>query len=82
MRASFAFQGMAVDGAGNVYVADTNLNRIQKFTSDGHLLAKWGSAGSGESQFHGPSGVAVDDAGNVYVAEMYNNRIQKFQASR
>ncbi|MEM2760711.1 MAG: hypothetical protein QXW73_07990, partial [Nitrososphaerales archaeon] len=39
--------GVAVDSSGNVYVADTNNNRIQKFTSTGTFLTKWGSSGTG-----------------------------------
>ena len=72
--------GVAVDGNGNVYVADTYNHRIQKFTSDGVFLTKWGSYGSGDGQFNYPEGIAVDGSGNVYVADSGNNRIQKFTA--
>ena len=72
--------GVAVDGSGNVYVADTHNHRIQKFTSSGVFLAKWGSEGSGNGQFSYPSGVAVDGSGNVYVADTINDRIQKFSS--
>ncbi|WP_346865908.1 SMP-30/gluconolactonase/LRE family protein, partial [Methanocalculus sp. MSAO_Arc2] len=70
--------GVAVDSAGNVYVADTWNDRIQKFTGDGTFITKWGSFGTGDGQFLGPTGIAVDAAGNVYVADTYNDRIQKF----
>ncbi|KJU81432.1 NHL repeat containing protein [Candidatus Magnetobacterium bavaricum] len=74
-----------MDISGNVYVADTASNRIQKFTSDGKLIAKWGGSiseeGQGDGQFNWPSGIAVDDNGNVYVADMDNNRIQKFTSN-
>jgi len=43
-------KGVAVDAAGNVYVADRGNNRIQKFDSDGNLLAKWGSHGKGDGE--------------------------------
>ncbi len=69
---------MAVDTAGNVYVADTNNNRIQKFSTEGAYLTQWGSAGSADGEFSTPHGVAVDGKGNVYVADTGNNRIQKF----
>jgi DNA-binding beta-propeller fold protein YncE len=59
--------GIAVDPSGNVYVADTGSDRIQKFDSNGNFLAKWGSFGTGDGQFHSPYGVAVDSSGNVYV---------------
>ncbi|MBM2825566.1 MAG: hypothetical protein HW402_1230 [Dehalococcoidales bacterium] len=72
---------MAVDALGDVYVADTYNHRIQKFSGSGAFIAKWGSSGSGNSQFNEPAGVAVDAQGNVYVADQVNNRIQKFTSS-
>jgi len=73
--------GIAVDSAGDVYVADTANHRIQKFDDQGNFLIKWGSSGSGAGQFNAPKGVAVDSAGNVYVVDSGNNRIQKFTAN-
>jgi len=70
--------GIAVDGSGNVFVADNGNNRIQKFDNAGTFLTTWGSFGIGNGQFFGPQGVAVDGSGNVFVAEFGNNRIQKF----
>ena len=73
--------GVTVGAAGNVYVADTNTNRIQKFDSSGNFLLAWGSFGTSNGQFISPAGVAVDAAGNVYVADTSNHRIQKFDGS-
>jgi probable HAF family extracellular repeat protein len=71
--------GIAVDGNGNVYVADQYNHRIQKFAEDGSFLLAWGTYGSGLDQFMYPSGVAVDRGnGFVYVADQNNHRIQKF----
>ena len=70
--------GVATDAAGDVYVADSQNHRIQKFTSAGNLLMQWGSYGTGEGQFNVPFGVTTDAAGNVYIADRGNNRIQKF----
>jgi DNA-binding beta-propeller fold protein YncE len=79
--AEFDFpQGIAVDSAGNVYVADTGNDRIQKFSSDGTYLLAWGSHGKGPGEFDSPDGIAVDSAGNVYVADTGNDRIQKFSS--
>ncbi len=73
--------GIAIDGSDNVYVADTLNHRIQKFTSSGQFITRWGSEGSGDGQFHFPLGIAVDSNGNVYVADTKNCRIQKFTSS-
>lgn len=70
--------GVAVDGSGNVYVADTQNHRVQKFTSDGVFVTKWGNVGSGDGQFSWHYGVAVDGSGSVYVLDTNNQRVQKF----
>jgi DNA-binding beta-propeller fold protein YncE len=67
-----------VDASGNVFVADALNNRIEKFTSDSHFIATWGSYGTDHGQFNIPFGVAVDHTGNVFVADTFNSRIQKF----
>ena len=69
--------GVAVDSAGNVYVADLNNDEIRKITPSGVVTTLAGSAGqTGSSdgtgsaaRFDFPTGVAVDSAGNVYVAD-------------
>ncbi len=73
-------RGIAVDEAGNVYVADSGNNRIQVFDSSGKFLIQWGSEGDGPGQFKEPWGIALDAEGNVYVADTWNHRIQKFDA--
>ena len=53
-------RGIAIDSSGNVYVADSNNNRIQKFDSNGKFITKWGSEGTGDGQFYGLRGIAID----------------------
>jgi sugar lactone lactonase YvrE len=77
--------GVAVDSSGNVYVVDSVNSSIQKFTSDGKFVTKWGSSGDGNGQFHYPTALALDSSDrNVYVSDfsnsiLFNNStIQKF----
>ena len=77
--------GVAVDAAGNLYIADAANNRIRK-VSNGAIATVAGSGTAGFSGDDGPaagagldfpSGVAVDAAGNLYIADTANNRIRK-----
>ena len=71
---------IALDGAGNVYVVDTNNSRIQKFDSSGKYSTQWGSFGEGDGQFNNPTGIAISGT-NVYVADHRNSRVQVFDAN-
>ncbi len=81
--------GVAVDSAGNVYVADTQNEDIRKISRSGIVTTLAGSAGqSGSSNgtgsaamFDWPHSVAVDSAGNVYVADQFNQEIRKITPS-
>ncbi len=76
---------VAVDGLGNIYVADRNNHIIRKLTPAGMVTTLAGQAeSSGDSdgtgsevQFNMPSSVAVDSAGNVFVADESNHTIRK-----
>jgi sugar lactone lactonase YvrE len=77
---------VAVDGSGNLYVADTNNDTIRKIvTSTGVVTTIAGTAGSSGStdgvgtsaRFNAPSGVRVDSAGNIYIADTNNQTIRK-----
>jgi len=76
---------VAVDGAGNVYIADSSNQRIRKIATSGIISTV---AGTGTSGFSGdgglataakiylPEGIALDSSGNLYIADTYNNRIR------
>jgi len=72
---------IAVDAGGNVFTLEDANQRVQKFTSGGSYVTKWGSYGTCDAYFSGPSGIGVDGVGFVYVADDGNRRIQKFTAS-
>jgi len=77
--------GVAVDSAGNVFVADTASNTIRKVTSAGVVTTLAGTAGvtgstdgtGSAARFYEPVSVAVDTAGNVFVADLANHTIRK-----
>jgi NHL repeat len=81
--------GMAVDGAGNVYVADTANATIRKVVLAGDVTTLAGAAGMPGSangavavaRFSEPGDIAVDGAGNVYVADTANATIRKITAA-
>ena len=70
--------GVAADAFGNVYVAEGEGDRIQKFDMNGTYITGWGQFRTGDSQFRSPQEIAVDLSGNVYVADCSNHRISKF----
>ncbi|MDE0292950.1 MAG: hypothetical protein OXI93_02045 [Bryobacterales bacterium] len=82
--------GVAVDGAGNLYIADRNNHRIRKVDSSGVIttIAGTGAESFGgddgqavNAQINSPVGVALDGAGNLYIADRSNHRIRKVDSS-
>jgi len=71
-------RGIAVDAAGNIYVADSKNHRIQKFNRDGNFVTAWGKEGAGPGEFREPCGIDVASDGTVYVADTWNGRVQVF----
>ena len=70
-------RGVTVDRSGSVYVVDGKLCCIQKFTSDGNLIANVGKKGKKALEFNSPVGIAVHPTSQkVYVADNANHRIQ------
>jgi trimeric autotransporter adhesin len=84
-------EGVAVDTAGNIYIADCGNNRIRKVTASTGIIST--VAGNGTRGYSGdggaatsaklycPYGMAVDTSGNIYIADTYNSVIRKVTAS-
>ena len=82
--------GVAVDGAGNLFIADLNNHRIRKVDSAGVITTvagtgRYGFSGDGgagtEARLQSPYGVAVDGAGNLFIADAGNERIRKVDSA-
>ena len=71
-------RGLAADGRGNLYVADSKNSRIAVFDGNGAFQRAMGVRGSGDGQLNEPCGVTVGPDGEVYVADTWNHRIARF----
>ncbi len=74
-------ESIVQDAAGNIYVADTFNDRVQKLDPYGNHILSWGSSGDGDGQFRGCRGLAIDSASNVYVTDVVLHRVQKFDSA-
>jgi len=72
--------GIAVNKAGSVYVADSDNDRIQVFSATGAFVRQWGSQGEGNGQFAYPDDVEIAPDATVWVADNQNSRLQAFSA--
>ena len=81
---------VALDGAGNLYIADQSNHRIRRVDASGNIstVAGTGTAGFGgdggaatAAMLDDPLGVALDGAGNLYIADRDNHRIRRVDAS-
>ena len=83
-------RGLAVDGAGNVYIAASGDSRILRVDPSGIITTVAGTGEEGysgdggpavDAALHNPSGVAVDGAGNLYIPDGSNHRVRRVDAS-
>lgn len=86
----YAPETVALDGAGNLYIADRGNHRIRKITRAGLFstvagTGQLGSSGDGgpaiNAALNQPNGIAVDGAGNLYIADTNNHRIRWVNAT-
>jgi sugar lactone lactonase YvrE len=73
-------RGLVLDRSGNLYVADSQNSRVQRWApgATNGVTVAGGSYGSGADELNTPMGVGVDDAGNVYVLDTNNSRVQRW----
>ncbi len=85
-----AAAGVAVDRAGNLFIADTSNHRIRRVSPEGIITTVAGNGTRGFSgdggpatsaQLNYPPGVAVDGGGNLFIVDAFNFRIRKVSAS-
>jgi uncharacterized protein (TIGR03437 family) len=78
--------GVALDGAGNLYIADSQNNTVRRVSAGGTMSTFAGNSVPGNSgdggaptaaQLNGPQGVAVDGAGSLYIADTLNHKVRK-----
>ena len=70
--------GIAVDGQGDVFVADHGNDRVQRFSTEGSWLGEWGVAGADEARLLGPMGLAIGGDGSVYATDLAGDRLRRF----
>ncbi len=82
--------GVAVDGSGNLYIADRDNHRIRKVDAAGVITTVAGNGAEGyggdggpaaQARLYLPQGVAADGSGNLYIADRHNHRIRKVDAA-
>jgi trimeric autotransporter adhesin len=82
--------GLAMDGAGNLFIADSENQRIRKVSTNGTISTVAGNGGGGyggdggpatATELDEPEGVAVDAAGNIYIADTVNDRVREVSAN-
>jgi sugar lactone lactonase YvrE len=72
--------GLALDGQGNIVVADQGNGLVQKFSPDGTFLTEFGGRGDGDGKFFNLVNVAVDSQGYIYTTDTSARRVQRFNS--
>ena len=74
-------RGIVVDSSGNIYVADNNNFRIEKFNTQGTFLLSFSPTRTQSPPAGGAEGIAVDSSDNIYVTDKQNQRLEKYSPS-
>ena len=78
--ATYGPNGLAADGRGNLYMADTGRDRIVVFDAAGHMTGSFGDSGNDLGKFHQPMFVAFGPDGSMAVTDWENARVERFDA--
>jgi sugar lactone lactonase YvrE len=81
---------VAVDGAGNLFISDTNSNRIRRVELRSGIITRYAGSWSGQelgdrgpahrARLNDPAGIALDRAGNLYIADSFQHRVRRVDA--
>ncbi len=77
-RKSTIVGGIAVDGAGLIYLTFMNQHKVAVYTEKGELVRQWGKKGKGDGELHQPGGVVLTPGDTLCVADQCNHRVQRF----
>jgi DNA-binding beta-propeller fold protein YncE len=69
--------GLAIDAAGDIWVAEEGNGRVQEFSKAGTYMTQFGSKGSGNGQFNEPVALTISE-GSIYVVDRGNDRVEQF----
>lgn len=79
-------RGIVIDNSGNIFIADTQNNRVRKVDHATGIITTVAGGGTGDlgdnglataASLNGPTGIALDASGNLYIADYWNSRIRK-----
>ena len=72
---------VAVSSTGDIFITDTDNNRVIKLNSQGEPTAAWENKGAGDGRLNEPWAVTIDGEGNIFAVDKKNYRIQKYDAA-